>query len=183
MSRVAAGLVAALMALLRSAAAQASEETLTVTSNVIAPFVGVYPLEANLRVCTRFVLVLNASHFSTSSAGWRARVAAAGAGLSYHPQGSAPRRWYVEAIAEALLASWHHEASPARTSPLVMGSSISALVGYRFVWDAGPVLDLGLGIARVLIPSGRAYVEGEPGSSGTMTRFYPAPKINVGWAF
>jgi hypothetical protein len=69
------------------------------------------------------------------------------------------------------------------TSPIVIGSSSSALAGYRFVWEAGPALDLGLGLARIHIPSGTAEAESEPTASGAVTGFYPAPKINIGWAF
>jgi hypothetical protein len=57
--------------------------------------------------------------------------------------------------------------------------------GFRtlFVWEPGPVLDLGLGLAMIHVPSGTAEAEAEPTASGAVTGFHPAPKINIGWAF
>jgi len=162
---------------------QAPREVITVTTNVVAPFFDVFPIEANLRLTNHFVLVLNGSHFSLSTGDWSSRINAAGLGVSYHFQASAPRRWYVEAIAELLLASWRNGEDPSDPAPLVMGSSLSALGGYRFIWETGPVLDLGLGIARVHVPSATAETESGPASSGQVTRYYPAPKVNLGWAF
>jgi hypothetical protein len=185
-------LMAATTTLLSSAPAHAEtareqggrgEKALTITTNLIAPFFGVYPLEANVRVSPRLAVVVNGSHFSLQSGAWQSSITAMGAGVSYHLEGTALRKWYIEAIAEALLASWHHDANSDRTSPLAIGSSLSVLAGYRFVWKAGPVLDLGLGIARIHVPSGTAEVAGESAASGDVTRFYPAPKLNVGWAF
>jgi len=162
---------------------QSPKKSLTLTTNVIAPFFGVYYVEANVVLSKRFSLLANTSYFPLHSGAWRARAVAAGMGLNYNFQDTAPRGWHVEAIAEAIFASWNHEANPDETSPIVVGSSFSALGGYRFVWDAGPVLDLGLGLALVHIPSGTAEVAGEPAASGSVTRLYPGPKLNVGWAF
>lgn len=162
---------------------QGPKKSLTLTTNVIAPFFGVYYVEANVVLSNRFSLLANTSYFPLHSKAWRARAAALGVGLNYNFQGTAPRGWHVEAIAEAIFASWNHETSPDETSPIVVGSSFSALGGYRFVWDAGPVLDLGLGLALIHIPSGTAEVDGEPASSGSVRRFYPGPKLNIGWAF
>jgi hypothetical protein len=162
---------------------RAPRKSLTVSANVLSPFFGVYYVEANVPVSSRFSLIVNANHFPLHSGPWLARTTAAGAGVNYNFQGTAPRGWHVEAIAEALFASWRHEGSSDETSPIVVGSSFSALAGYRFVCDAGPVLDLGLGLARIHIPSGTAGADGEAVSSGAVSRFYPAPKINIGWAF
>lgn len=161
----------------------APDELISMSTNLIAPFFGVYPFEANVRLSGRCVLVVNGSRFSLDSGDWRARATAVGAGFSYHLGGTALREWYLEGIAELVFASWHPSRGTRDSSRTVLGSSLSALAGYRLIWDRGLVLDLGLGLARVHIPSGTARIDGQVVASAGVTRYYPAPKINVGWAF
>lgn len=162
---------------------QSPRESVTITTNVIAPLFGVYYLEGNVRLSSRFGLVLNANHFPLDSGRLRTRANALGAGLSYYFEGNALRGWYVEAIGEAVFATWRARSDSSETSPVVVGSSFSAVGGYRFICDLGPVLDVGLGVARIHIPSAAVQVDGQRAASGSVTRFYPAVTLDIGWAF
>jgi hypothetical protein len=77
---------------------------------------------------------------------------------------------------------WRHEPS-GEVSSIVLGVGGNALVGYRFVWDLGPVLDLGAGVVAIHLPSASVATAAGPISSDPFTRVYPAAKVNVGWAF
>jgi len=49
------------------------------------------------------------------------------------------------------------------------------------VWDA--FLDLGAGVVAFHVPRAEVDVDGSAVASETLTRIYPAAKVNVGWAF
>ena len=96
--------------------------------------------------------------------------------------GDALRGWYVEGIGELWCSSWRHEAS-GELAPVVVGYAGIVLAGYEFVFDAGPVIDLGAGVVAFHAPSARIELDGDALTSRALTRVYPAPKVDVGWAF
>jgi hypothetical protein len=154
----------------------------TIQTDVITPFFGAYLLEANVRVSSHFSLLFNTSYLTLDNEEWESESGTLGLGASYYFQGDALRRWYIEAVGEVLLSSWRHEPSNA-VAPIVLGVTGVAIAGYRFICSAGPVLDLGAGAVVLHSPSARA--EGADGvvTSEAFTRFYPAAKLSVGWAF
>jgi hypothetical protein len=171
----------------KSASAESAKKptdgkAVTVTTNLLAPLFRAYYLDANLRASQKLGVLLNASYFSIENGVWSTRSGTLGAGFSYYFQGDALRRWYVEASSEFMLSRWRHDPSGS-TAPLVPGFTLGSVVGYRFVWELGPVLDLAAGAVLLHFPSARAETETGPVSSDAFTRLYPAIKANVGWAF
>ena len=181
--------VLAALILLDSRTASAAEpaesgrgrESAIVTASLISPFFGAYEAEAAVPVSNALGLVFNTSYLSLANGDWKARAGTVGAGVDYF-LGSALRRWYVEAIGELMVSSWRHEPS-GEVAPIVLGYTGIAVIGYKFVWDRGPVLDLGAGVVALHFPSARVDPVGGAVSSQPFTRLYPAAKINVGWAF
>lgn len=161
---------------------QSPNESLTLTANIIAPLFGVYYAEGNIRFSRRIGMVVNVNHFSLESAEWTATATALGAGLSYYWQGEALRQWYIESVIEILLAEWRYDGSSNGTSSLLLGTSGSIIAGYRFICDFGLVVDLGVGLTVIHIPSSTAEANGERISPHPLTRLYPAAKVNAGWA-
>ena len=161
---------------------RAGREVVTVTTSLLTPFFGAYEMEAKVRASNAFGVVLNASYLSLEKDDWRTKTGTVGAGVNYFFQRDALRRWYVEAIGELMFSSWRHEPS-GQVAPIILGYSGIAGVGYLFVCDRGPVLDLGAGIVALHFP--RALVAAGDGSvsSKAFTSVYPGVKINVGWAF
>jgi len=127
-------------------------------------------------------LVFNTSYLSLANGDWKTRAGTVGAGVNYYFLGSALRRWYVEAIGELVVSSWRHEPS-GEVAPIGLGYIGIALVGYKFVWDRGPVLDLGAGVVALHFRSAQVDLAGGAVSSAPFTTLYPAVKLNVGWAF
>ena len=71
-----------------------------------------------------------------------------------------------------------------QVAPLVIGSTAIALVGYRYIWPRGPVLDVGVGVVAIHFPGARVELaNGGSASSAAFTNVYPALKLNLGWAF
>jgi hypothetical protein len=157
-------------------------ESATVTTSLTAPFFGAYEVEATLRASSTVGVLVNGSYLTLTNGDWRMKGGTVGAGINYYPWGSALRRWYVEAVGELMLASWRHEPSRA-VAPVHLGYSGIALVGYQFVWDRGPVLDVGAGAVVLHLPGAQVDVADGAASSAAFTRVYPAVKINVGWRF
>jgi hypothetical protein len=59
-----------------------------------------------------------------------------------------------------------------------------ALIGYRYVFPFGLLLDAGAGGVAIHFPSARvALADGGFAASQAFTNVYPAVKLNVGWAF
>jgi len=161
---------------------RARREAVTVTASLITPIFGAYYLEAKVRASNAFDLLINVSYLSLENDDWKTKTGTVGAGASYHFQGDTLRRWYVEANSELMFSSWRHEPS-GEVSSIVLGYSGTALVGYRFVWEIGPVLDLGAGVVAIHFPIASVATGGGPVSLEAFTRTYPAVKVNVGWAF
>lgn len=189
--RVGARSVALLGALLLSAgsalaadaeAPAAAPESVSVTASLVTPFFGAYEAEAKIRASESFALLVNSSYLTLEHDDWETKTGTVGAGLNYYFARSALRGWYVDAVAELMFSSWRHEPS-SEVAPLVLGYTGIAGVGYQFVCDAGPVLDLAAGVVALHFPS--AHIEQADGtlSSGAFTNVYPAVKVNVGWAF
>jgi hypothetical protein len=164
------------------AARQANRDVATLTTSLVTPFFGAYYLEGKVRASSLFGVLLNTSYLSVENHDFRARSGTVGVGVDYYFQGHALRGWYVEAVGELWLASWRHEPS-GEVAPVVPGYAGIALVGYQFVFDAGPVLDLGAGAVAFHVASADVEVSGASVSSGAVTKLYPAAKLNVGWAF
>ena len=162
-------------------APRTERETVTLATSVITPFFGAYLLESKIRMSNAVGLVLSGSYLMIDNDDWKAKSGTLGIGIDYYFQGDALRRWYVEAVAEAWLSSQQHEPSGA-VAPLGLGYAAVALVGYQFVCDTGPVLDLGVGAVAFHLPSAEVEVDGGAVASDAMTKVYPAAKINVGWA-
>ena len=175
-------LLLAVAAVARADEPRAGRETATVATNLAAPFFGAYYLEANIRASRALGVLINTCLFPLDNGAFKTRTATVGAGLSYHWQGTALHRWYVEALSEALFSRWRHEPS-GETAPIVLGVSGSALVGYRFLFDVGAVLDLGAGATVLHFPRAHVTTTAGPASSAAMTKYYPTLKLNVGWAF
>jgi len=155
-------------------------ERFTIATSLVTPFFGAYYLEGKVNAASAFGVLLNTSYLSLDEHDWKVRSGTAGIGLDYYFQGRALRRWYAEAVAEVWFCSWRHE-SPAAVAPVVLGYAGVALVGYQFVFDAGPVLDVGAGAVAFHVPS--AQVGGSLAPPEAITKLYPAAKVNVGWAF
>jgi len=174
-----------------AAAATAAEESMpprkvALTTSLVTPFFGAYLLEGTARVSDTFGLLANASYLSIENPkddAWVAHSGTLGAGLDYYLLPKAVPRLYLEAIGELVLASWHHEPSD-QVAPITLGYTALALVGYRYIWRSGPVLDVGAGVVTIHFPSARIELDdGGSASSGAFTNVYPALKLNVGWAF
>jgi hypothetical protein len=162
--------------------APAARETVTVATSLITPFFGAYYLEVKVRASSSIAAILNASYLTLESDDWKNRASTVGAGGEYFFQGDAFRRWYVEAIAEIWLSSWRHQPS-GQSASIGLGYAGIALVGYQFLFDRGPVVDLGVGVVGFHLSSAHVDVAGAPVSSAALTKVYPAAKVNVGWAF
>jgi hypothetical protein len=161
---------------------RAGREAVSVTTSLVTPFFGAYYLETKVRASNAFGVLLNTSYLSLENGDWKSKAGTVGAGVDYYFQGDALRRWYVEAIGELWFSSWRHEPS-GEVAPIVLGYAGLALVGYQFVFDLGPVLDLGAGVVAFHSPSAHVELAGASVSSEAFTRLYPAVKLNVGWAF
>jgi hypothetical protein len=182
-----AALVVALTLQARTAAAQAtSPRKVALTTSLVTPFFGAYLLEGTVRTSTSLGLLANCSYLSIENPkdeAWHAHAGTVGAGVDYYLPLGLTRRVYVEAVGEAVFASWQHQPS-GRVAPLGVGYTAIAMAGYRYVSRSGPVLDVGAG--AVAIHFARARVELPDGSSavsGAFTNVYPALKVHVGWAF
>jgi hypothetical protein len=163
-------------------APDANRKTVAITTSLVTPFFDAYYLALEARAANHLALVFNASYLLLENQEWKARTATVGAGADYYFGDDALRGWYVEAIGELWLSSWRHEPSAER-APLVLGYAGIALAGYQFVFDAGPVLDLGAGVVAFHAPSARVGLDGGAVASDALTRVYPAAKLEVGWAF
>jgi hypothetical protein len=161
---------------------RARREAVTVTTSLVTPFFNALYVEANVRASNKIGVLINASYLTLENNDWKTKTGTVGAGVTYHLQGDALRRWYVEADGELWFSSWRHEPS-GEVSSVVLGLGAIAVVGYRVVWELGPVLDLGVGVVGVHLPSARVATSAGPISSDAFTRVYPAVKVNVGWAF
>lgn len=171
----------------RSAVAQpASERRVALTTSLVTPLFGAFVLEGTFRASDSWGLLANTSYLSIENPkdrAFRNYAGTVGAGVDYYLPLGAPRRVYLEAVGELVFASWHHRPSH-QVAPWVVGFTAIALVGYRYVWQRGPVLDVGAGVLAMHFPS--AHVElpsGGSTSSPAFTNVYPALKLNVGWAF
>lgn len=162
--------------------APAVRKVVTVTTNLLSPFFGAYYLDATLRASSRLGVLMNASYFSIDNGDWSTHSGTLGAGLSYYLQGDALRRWYLEANSEFMLSRWRHSPS-GNSASLVPGFTVGSVIGYRFVWELGPVVDLAAGAVLMHFPSASVETESGPASFAAFTRLYPAIKLNVGWAF
>ena len=160
----------------------AARKTVTLATSLVTPFFSAYYLEGKVAASRSVAVVLNTSYLTLENDDWKDRAGTIGAGVDYFFQGDALRRWYVEAIGEVWFSSWRHEPSGG-VAPLGLGYAGIALVGYQFVFDRGPVVDLGAGVVAFHLPSARVEVDGDYFSSEALTKLYPAAKINVGWAF
>lgn len=159
-----------------------ASESVSVTASLVTPFFGAYEAEAKIRMSDSFALLVNTSYLALEHDDWETKTGTVGAGLNYFFARRALRGWYVDAVAELMFSSWRHEPS-SEVAPIVLGYTGIAGVGYQFVCDAGPVLDLAAGVVALHFPS--AHIEQADGtlSSGAFTNVYPAVKVNVGWAF
>ncbi|HEX6277478.1 MAG TPA: hypothetical protein VFZ53_30755 [Polyangiaceae bacterium] len=162
---------------------RAGRETVTLATSLITPFFGAIYFEGKLRASNTVAVVLNTSYLvMENDDDWKAKSGTLGLGANYYFQGDALRRWYVEAVAEVWVTSQRHEPS-GEVAPVGLGYAAIALLGYEFVWDSGPVLDLGAGVVAFHLPSAEVEVDGSAIASEALTRVYPAAKVNVGWAF
>jgi hypothetical protein len=159
-----------------------ARQTMSVATSLVTPFFGAYYLEGKLRASSSFAAVLNTSYLTLEKHDWKNRAGTVGVGAEYFFQGDALRGWYVEAIGEVWLSSWRHEPS-GQVAPIGPGYAAIALGGYQFVFDRGPVIDLGVGVVAFHLPGAHVDGMGSGVSSEPLTRVYPAAKVNVGWAF
>jgi len=157
-------------------------KTVAITTSLVTPFFNAYYLEGKFRASNHFALVVNASYLRLDNQDWKTKTGTVGAGVSYFFGGNALRRWYVEGIGEAWFSSWRYEPSGG-LAPVKIGYAGLALAGYEFVFDAGPVLDLGAGLVVFHTPSAKVEFDGGTVTSKALTRAYPAAKLDVGWAF
>jgi hypothetical protein len=162
--------------------AMPARKTVSVTTNVLSPFFGAYYLAANLRASSKLGVMLNSSYFSIDHGDWHTRTGTLGAGLSYYFEGEALSRFYLEAFSELMLSRWRYQPS-GNTAPVEAGFSLGSVVGHRWLWQAGPVLDLAAGALVMHFPSAQADTSAGRISSEALTRVYPAVKVDVGWAF
>lgn len=160
----------------------ASSKTVVITTNVLSPFFGAYTVDATFRGSRKLGVFANSSYFSIENGDWKTHTGTVGAGVQYYFRGTALRRWYLEGFSELMLSSWRHEPS-GNTASLVPGFTVGSVVGYRWLWDFGPVLDLAAGSLLMHFPSARVQTDTGQISSAAFTRVYPGIKINVGWAF
>jgi hypothetical protein len=171
----------------RTAAAESSSpRKVAVTTSLVTPFFGAYLLEGTLRASSSLGLLANCSYLSIDNPkddAWHAYAGTVGAGVDYYLPLGIPRRVYLEAVGEAVFASWHHQPS-GRVAPVVTGYTAIGIVGYRYIWRSGPVLDLGAGAVLIHFPRARVELaDGASAASVAFTNVYPALKVHVGWAF
>jgi len=163
-----------------------AQHRVALTTSLVTPFFRAYVLEATLRVSSAFGLLASGSYLSLQNPkqhAWETHAATVAAGLDYYLPLGAPRRVYLEAVEELVFASWHHRPS-GQVAPLGIGNTLIALVGYRYIWPSGPVLDVGAGAVAIHFPRARVELaDGGSASSVAFTNVYPAIKLNVGWAF
>lgn len=157
-------------------------KALTLSANLLSPFFGAYYFASNLRASSRLGILLNASYFSLENGDWKTHSGTLGAGLSYYLDDTALRGWYLEGFSEFMLSRWRHEPSGSRAS-VVPGFTLGAVVGYRWIWELGPVVDLGAGAVMLHFPSAHVDTDTGPLASPALTRLYPAIKLDAGWAF
>jgi hypothetical protein len=161
---------------------RAARETMSISTSVVTPLFDAYYLETKVRASGSFAAIFNASYLTLENHDWTDRAGTVGAGVDYFFQGDALHRWYVEGIGEIWFSSWRHGSS-GEVAPVGLGYAGIALVGYQFVFHHGPVIDLGAGAVAFHLPS--VHVENASGSvsSESLTKLYPAAKVDVGWAF
>lgn len=163
------------------------QKAVTVQTDLITPIFGCYYLEADVRASDRFSVLINSSYLPVENHDWKAKAGTLGVGTSYYFQGESLRRWYVEGVGEANLAWWRHEPS-GKVASMSVGYTGVAVVGYRFIWNSGAVLDAAVGVVGLHLPSVQVKDTDGTGSSYTVSsdpvnKVYPAAKLNVGWAF
>lgn len=156
-------------------------ERVTLTTSLVTPFFGAYELAANLRLTNHWGLLVNASTLVLDNSDWHTNTRTVGAGVTYCWSGTSLRGWYSNLVGEAMFSSWTHEPS-GQNAPLVFGYTAIAITGYRFIWDLGPVVDVGLGAVALRFPSASVSDDGETFRSKALTKVYPAVKVSVGWA-
>jgi hypothetical protein len=161
---------------------QEPRESVTLTTSLVTPFFGAYEVAANLRLTDHWGLLVNASTLVLDNDDWHTNTRTVGAGVTYSWSGTSLRGWYSNVVGEAMFSSWSHEPS-GQKAPLVFGYTAIAITGYRFIWDLGPVVDVGLGAVALRFPSASISVDGETLRSKALTKVYPAVKVSVGWAF
>lgn len=160
----------------------ADREHVSLGTSLVTPIFGAYLLEANVRLTEHWGLLVNTSYLVIDNADWSTKTGTLGAGVTYNWQGRGLRGWYSEVVGEIMFSSWTHDPTDAKSS-IVLGYTGIFATGYRFIWDAGPVIDLGAGFVGLHFPSARASVDGATLESKPMTKYYPAVKAAVGWAF
>lgn len=160
----------------------APEEQVSLATSLVTPIFGAYLLEANVPFTEHWGLLVNTSYLVLDNAEWSTETGTVGAGITYNWKGRGLRGWYSEVVGEVMFSSWTHDPSDAKAS-IVLGYTGIVASGYRFIWDAGPLVDLGVGFVGLHFPSARASADGETWTSKPMTKFYPAVKVAVGWAF
>lgn len=160
----------------------AAPETVSISTSVVTPIFDAYYLETKVRASGSFAAIFNASYLTLENHDWTDRAGTVGAGVDYFFQGDALHRWYVEGIGEIWFSSWRHGSS-GEVAPVGLGYAGIALVGYQLVLHHGPVVDLGAGAVAFHLPS--VHVQSASGSvsSESLTKLYPAAKVDVGWAF
>ena len=125
----------------RTAAAEStSGRKAALTTSLVTPFFGAYLLEGTLRVSTPLGLLANCSYLSIDNPNddaWHAYAGTVGAGLDYYVPLGLPRHVYLEAVGEAVFASWHHQPS-GRVAPIVVGYTAIGIAGYRYIGEADP---------------------------------------------
>jgi hypothetical protein len=164
------------------ASPQAERETVAIVTSLVTPFFGAYYLEGAVRASDSFSVLVNTSYLSLDRDDWKVRAGTVGVGVDYFFGGDALRGWYAGTFAEAWFSSWRHEPS-SQVAPIVLGYAAAALVGYQFVCDLGPVLDIGAGATVFHVPRAHVPVAGADVSSGVLTRIYPVAKVDLGWSF
>jgi hypothetical protein len=61
------------------------------------------------------------------------------------------------------------------------GTSLGALLGYKWVWDAGFLIDLAAGVQRAEVTATAS--DGSQSATETEAQIGPALNFNLGWAF
>jgi hypothetical protein len=157
-------------------------ERVSIGTSLITPIFGAYLLEANASITDHWALLINASSLVFDNADWRTTSRTLGIGGTYNWRGTGLRGWYTGVTGELMFSSWTHQPSGQRAD-MVLGYNAIVGSGYRFIWDAGPMLDLGVGAVVLHFPSAKVVVDGETVRSKAMTQVYPAVNVTVGWAF
>jgi hypothetical protein len=164
----------------------APERRLALTTSLLTPFFGAYLLEGTARSSDSFGLLANTSYLTLENPkddAWKTHAGTVGAGLDWYLPPAVLRRVYLEAIGELVFSSWHYRPTQ-QVAPLALGYTALAVLGYRYIFAGGLVLDGGAGAVAIHFPSARVALEsGGSASSKAFTNFYPAVKLNIGWAF